>query len=138
MTALELTSAARALIGGEPHGRGGAREGKKTSDAARPPELAGLWPRAVALLGRQALEQGLDDLWCAVARPVKDVSRHAQLLCLGAYLSNEELVSDVRHAWHGLSQACHHQVYELPPTADELARWLGAVERLLRYDPTGR
>lgn len=106
--------------------------------ATTPPALAGLWPRAVALLGRQALEQGLDDLWSAVARPVKDVSRHAQLLCLGEYLPNQELVSDVRHAWHGLSHACHHHAYELPPTADELARWLDAVERLVRHDPFAR
>ena len=73
-----------------------------------------------------------------MAPPVRHVSRHAQLLCLGAYVPNEELVSDVRQAWQGLSQACHHQVYELPPTAAELARWLDAVERLLRYDPMAR
>ncbi len=108
------------------------------SGAASPQELAGIWPRAVALLGRQGLEQGLDDLWSAVARPVRDASRHAQLLCLGAYVPNQELVSEVRHAWHGLSRACHHQVYELAPTAAELARWLDAVERFLRYDPMGR
>jgi hypothetical protein len=41
----------------------------------------------------------------------------------------------VRYAWHGLSRACHHQVYELPPTATELERWLDAVDALLAYDP---
>jgi hypothetical protein len=102
------------------------------------PSLAGLWPRAVALLGRQALEQGLDDFWRAVAPRVGEASRHAQLLCLGAFESDEELVSGVRHAWHGLSRACHHQVYELPPAAAELERWLDAVERLIRHDPMSR
>jgi hypothetical protein len=104
-------------------------------DGANRPGLAGVWPRAAALLGRQALEQGLDDFWRARAPRVRDASRHAQLLCLGAYIPDEVLVSGVRHAWHGLSRACHHQVYELPPTAAELDGWLDAVARLLAHDP---
>ena len=124
MTAAELVSAARAMV----HVAAGHR--------AR--DLTGIWPRAMALLGRQALEQGLDDLWGAVAPRVRDASRHAQLLCLGAFVRDAELVSDVRHAWHGLSRACHHHAYELAPTADELERWLAAVERLLAHDPIGR
>lgn len=128
MTAAELAAAARGFmeVGSHPDSPASARDGG----------TAVLWPRAVALLGRQALEQGLDALWGAVAPPVKDVSRHAQLLCLGAYVPHEDLVSDVRHAWHGLSDACHHQVYELAPTAIELGLWLDGVDRFLRYDPT--
>jgi hypothetical protein len=45
------------------------------------------------------------------------------------------VVSGVRSAWHGLSRACHHQVYELSPTATELERWLDAVDAFLSYDP---
>ncbi|MGE3889466.1 MAG: hypothetical protein AB7H81_23800 [Vicinamibacterales bacterium] len=123
MTASELVSAARALV----HGG--------TLVTGRPGELRGVWPRAVALLGRQALEQGLDDLWGAVAPRVRDASRHAQLLCLGAFVRDGELVSGVRHSWHGLSRACHHHAYELPPTAEELGRWLAAVDRLVAFDP---
>ena len=98
-------------------------------------DLGGTWPRAVALLTRQALEQGLDDFWAARAPRVRGASRHAQLLCLGAYLQDDDVVSGVRYAWHGLSRACHHQVYELAPTATELERWLDAVDALLKYDP---
>lgn len=98
-------------------------------------ESFGFWPRASALLARQALENGLDDFWGAVAPRVRDASRHAQLLCLGAFVADQDLVSGVRHAWHGLSRACHHQVYELAPTAAELERWLDAVDRFLAYDP---
>ena len=116
----------------------GARAAGTSTPGSGARELAGVWPRAVALLGRQALEQGLDDLWGAVAPRVREASRHAQLLCLGAFVRDEELVSGVRHAWHGLSQACHHQVYELAPTAAELDRWLDAVERLLAHDPIAR
>lgn len=100
--------------------------------------LSGIWPRAAALLGRQALEQAMDDLWGAVSPRVREVSRHAQLLCLAEFVRNEELVTGIQHAWHGLSRACHHQVYELPPTAEELSQWLEAVERLVRYDPVKR
>jgi hypothetical protein len=98
-------------------------------------DLGGTWPRAVALLARQALEQGLDDFWGARAPRVREASRHAQMLCLGAYLQDDGVVSGVRYAWHGLSRACHHQVYELPPTATELERWLDAVDALVAYDP---
>ena len=134
MTAGELTRAARALLSGGPRRQAGARDHDPggRGDAT---ELAGMWPRAVALLGRQALEHGLDDLWSALAPRVRAASRNAQLLCLSAFVSDEELVSGVRHAWHGLSRACHHQVYELPPTAEELGRWLDAVDRLVAHDP---
>jgi len=117
VTAAELTQAARAIL------HGGAAT------------LTGIWPRAVALLGRQALEHGLDDLWRALAPRMRDASRHAQLVCLGAFVRDEALVSGIRHAWHGLSRACHHHAYELPPTAEELGRWLDAVDRLVAFDP---
>ena len=93
MTAAELAGAARMMIRGD---------------------LAGIWPRAAAVLGRQGLEQGLDDLWGAVAPRVRGASHHAQLLCLDAFVPDDDLVRGVRQAWHGLSRACHHQVYELP------------------------
>ena len=130
MTAGELAAAARRFM------LGGASQGAPTRAHDR--GTFGLWPRAVALLGRQALEQGLDDLWGALAPRVREASRHAQLLCIGEFVRDEELVSAVRHAWHGLSRACHHQVYELPPAAAELERWLDAVERLVAHDPMSR
>jgi hypothetical protein len=99
--------------------------------------LVGAWPRAVAVLGRQALEQALDDFWATQVPMMCDVSRHSQLLCLGAYLPVDDVVTGVRVAWHALSRACHHHAYELPPTAEELERWLDAVEALICYDPMG-
>ena len=97
--------------------------------------LGGTWPRAVALLTRQALEQSLNNFWSQQAPGVEHASRAAQLLCLTAFLDDRNVVSGVRSAWHGLSRACHHQVYELPPTATELERWLDAVDALVGYDP---
>jgi hypothetical protein len=145
VTAAETAAAARRLLerrmsvtmqaGGEDEAltASGAR-GQGGEEAG----LVGAWPRAVAVLGRQALEHALDDFWSAEAPLVRAVPRHPQLVCLGAYLPAGDVVSGVRAAWHGLSRACHHHVYELPPTAEELGRWLDAVEAFIRYDPCRR
>lgn len=39
------------------------------------PETRGLWPRAAALLTRQALEQALDEYWQAKGLRVDDAAR---------------------------------------------------------------
>src|SRR6476661_4034891 len=80
---------------------------------SRSADLRGTWPRAVALLTRQALEQTLDDLWRWKAPGTQMVSRRAQLLCLGPYIGDEELARDVRYAWAALSRACHHHPYDV-------------------------
>ncbi|MEQ1759419.1 MAG: hypothetical protein ABL986_13945 [Vicinamibacterales bacterium] len=95
------------------------------------PRTAGMWPRASALLARQALEGALDELWRRRAPGLERCSMRAQLLCLPAYLGDDDLAARVSYAWAGLSRACHQHVYELPPVATELAAWLDAVERLV-------
>jgi hypothetical protein len=127
VTATDLATTARKFM------HGAAAEGARR----RPNEVVvlGSWARAAALLARQALEQGLDDLWGAVSPRVREASRHAQLLCLGEFIRDEEVVNGARYAWHGLSRACHHQVYELSPTEAELSTWLDAVDRLVSHDP---
>lgn len=92
------------------------------------PSTGGRWPRAAALLARQALEAALDELWTVVAPGVEKTSGAAQLLCLREYLDDEELAERAAYAWSALSRACHHHVYELVPTVDELARWMDDVE----------
>lgn len=97
------------------------------------PELGvvGAWPRAAALLGRQALEEGIDDFWRRNLPTMKSASRTTQLACLDQYLADFDLVSGVRVAWAALSRACHHHAYELSPTAPELDHWLATVESLV-------
>ena len=91
---------------------------------------AGIWPRATALLARQALEGALDDLWRLRAPGVEQCSTRAQLLCLPFYLpGNQELAERVSYTWAGLSRACHQHPYELPPTSSELLGWLATVEQ---------
>jgi hypothetical protein len=92
---------------------------------------AGLWPRAAALLGRQALEQGLDAYWRSRGLPLDAVSTRPQLICLREYLGDASLAGRAHHTWAALSEACHHHAYELAPGQGELTAWLGTVAELL-------
>lgn len=97
------------------------------------PATAGIWPRACALLARQALEATLDDLWAVRAPGLERCSAHAQLLCLTQHLSETgDLPARARYAWTGLSRACHQHPYELPPTVGELNGWMDVVGELQR------
>jgi hypothetical protein len=95
------------------------------------PETAGLWPRAAALLARQALEMGLDEFWLGRAPGVQNASARAQLLCLPTYM-DPRTARKADHAWEALSRACHHHPYELAPTATELSSWIDDVDRVLQ------
>jgi hypothetical protein len=113
VTPAELLSAARAMV-------------------SRPrPATAGLWSRAAALLGRQALEAALEELWSRAAPGVERASMRCQLLCLPAYLQDTETARRAAHAWAALTNACHHHPYELPPTAHPIAS--SRVQRVARY-----
>jgi hypothetical protein len=92
---------------------------------------AGMWPRAAALLARQALEGALDDHWQQRAPGLENASMRAQLACLPDYLGDRRLAADVAFTWGALSGACHHHAYELAPTAPELEGWIESVERLV-------
>jgi hypothetical protein len=96
------------------------------------PGTAGLWPRATALLARQAIERALADLWRVRAPGVEQCSTRAQLLCLPFYLGDEQLSERVSFAWSALSRGCHQHPYELPPTAAELEGLLHIVEDFIR------
>jgi hypothetical protein len=95
------------------------------------PTTAGIWPRASALLTRQALESTLDELWRQRAQGLEFCSAKAQLICLPVFLGDPEFAGHVSYAWAGLSRACHQQPYDLPPTSVELLDWIGTVERLI-------
>jgi hypothetical protein len=96
-------------------------------------KTAGLWPRAAALLARQALEQSLDERWRGKGLALDQLSTHAQLICLASYL-DDPIASTLRQAWGALSSACHHHPYELAPTLEEL-RHLIAVTRTFLQVP---
>jgi hypothetical protein len=97
-----------------------------------PPVLVGRWPRAVALLARQALETTVDDFWRAREVRIGWASERAKLLCLPVALGNRRLAAEASLAWSGLSRAAHQHPYDLSPTAGELAAWLDTVDELRR------
>jgi hypothetical protein len=90
------------------------------------------WPRAVAFLARQALEQALSDLWATsqATAGLSDCVMKTQLLCLPAYLE-PKLARDTSYIWAALSSACHYHPYDLAPTAAELSGWTTAVASLI-------
>jgi hypothetical protein len=93
-------------------------------------ELAGTWPRAAALLIRQALEAALDQYWRDRGLALHECNARAQWICLADYERKDPAtVAALSGTWHALSRACHHHAYELPPTAAELRGWLDVVER---------
>jgi hypothetical protein len=90
-----------------------------------------LWPRAAAILTRQALEAGVDRIWTGPRRSLAEASMAAQMVCLPTYLGDHRLARDTYATWCGLSNACHAHPYDLAPTAGELRGWSEVVTRLL-------
>ncbi len=92
----------------------------------------GGWPRAVALLTRQALEKALEAFWQTSPATTRlgDCTMKTQLACLPTYLE-PHLAREVGYVWVALSSACHYHPYDLAPTAGELRRWIEAVATLL-------
>ena len=95
------------------------------------PATAGLWPRASALLGLQALEASVLRLWKSRALDLHGCTMRTQLICLRSYLEDAGLAARAAHAWSALSRACHHHPYELAPTSTELGSWLSVVGELV-------
>jgi hypothetical protein len=89
------------------------------------------WPRMVALLTRQALEEALSEFW--EGRPatagLSGCTRKSQLTCLPFYLDTRA-AREAAYAWAALSDACHYHAYELAPTVGELTTWINAVATL--------
>ena len=105
---------------------------------ARPDaRTAGIWPRAAALLARQALEQGLDTYWRGKGLKLDMLGTKPQLICLQAYFSDSEVARRASHAWSALTQACHHHPYELSASPAELQAWLTTVAETLESAKRG-
>ena len=87
----------------------------------------GVWPKAAALLGRQALETAISQRFPEIA----NASGRARNLCLPTLLGDRELARDLIQSWGALSRATHYHAYDLSPTATELEHWLEPVARLI-------
>ncbi len=94
--------------------------------------LDGIWPRAAALLARQALEAAMGELWAAnrQAAGLSAATMRSQELCLTAYL-DPSTASRAVYLLAALSRACHYHPYELAPTAAELSGWLDQAAQIV-------
>src|SRR5947209_3135731 len=94
--------------------------------------MSGRWPRAAALLARQALEQALDEYWeSRQAGVVRCRSTRPKLVCLPTYL-NDDIAFRAAHAWVALSGVCHVGGYDLDPSLDELEGWMDVVDEFIQ------
>ncbi len=92
---------------------------------------AGLWPRAAALIARQAVEAALGDYWGTTGYPtLASRPMRSQLICL-AELAGRPLAGSVAATWSSLSSGCHAHPYELAPTSAELLGWVEDAETLV-------
>ncbi len=94
--------------------------------------ITGIWPRAAALLARQALEAAIAELWASKpqAAEMSSCTMRSQLLCLTAYL-DPGTASRAAYLFAALSRACHYHSYELAPTAAELTSWLDQAAQIV-------
>ena len=94
--------------------------------------MEGGWPRSVPLLIRQALEQELASRVEELLPGSSKGTTSLQLIALKLLGSDEALALQVALAWHGLSEACHHNGYELAPLSGQLTDWLETTEGFVR------
>jgi hypothetical protein len=88
------------------------------------------WPRAAALLARQALEAELTEYWREKLPGAERLNMRAQLNCAHSYLGRD-LAGELSYTWHALSRATHHRPYELDLTREELASLITSSSRLI-------
>lgn len=85
--------------------------------------IEGLWPRAAAVLGRQALEEKILAL---IGAEFEGCSMRAQLLVLEEKLGRAK-AGEFAYAYGELSEACHYHPYRSAPVLTELREWIGSL-----------
>ncbi len=90
------------------------------SDAA----TLGLWPRAAAVLGRQALEDKILEL---IGSEFAGCSMRAQLLLLEEKVGRNK-ARELGYVYDALSEACHYHPYRSAPVLAELREWIRCIQ----------
>lgn len=85
------------------------------------------------LLLRQALEGAVSDYWQILCPGAERSPRGIQMLCLQAFMPDEQLAAEVRAAWVTLSMFCHHHPYDSPPSDQRLDLVMGVVRRFVDH-----
>lgn len=96
--------------------------------------MDGTWPRAAALLARQALEGAVDARLVARIPDVAAESMRVRVACL-AELVNEDEAHEAAWLYARLSTACHHHPYEVAPACAELEEWIDRVGAFIEEAP---
>ncbi|KQX93031.1 MULTISPECIES: hypothetical protein [Streptomyces] len=93
--------------------------------------------RAAAALLRLALDETMDTFWRDVSPAMTRATGRAKALCLERY-ATASVARQWYAVWSALSAACHHHIYELPPTPAEVRAWHQDVVELLAVLPSAR
>ena len=88
------------------------------------------WERCAALLARQAIEKAMRRLLARRFAVPERAPFRAQFVALRGAV-DPEIAVQAHWTWTALSRATHYHSYALPPTAEELERWLGNVRVLV-------
>jgi hypothetical protein len=94
-----------------------------------------LWHRACAVVIRHAIETHVGAVLRRRAPGAQAANFRVQFLCLRPALGGVDLASEIAATWSALSQAIHHNGYELAPTGTELEAWLRCVEEFIGAYP---
>ncbi len=92
------------------------------------PATAGLWPRCVAFLLRQAIEAQVSKVLDRFAPGFRETPMRTQLIALAVISPHKALARRVAYTWHALSGATHYHGYELAAGAVELRSWMTTIE----------
>lgn len=88
------------------------------------------WPRAAALLTRQALETAIAARLVDRIPEVDGLPMRVKLACL-LELTEPSDAHEAAWLWGRLSTACHHHPYDLAPTGAELTEWINRTAALV-------
>lgn len=83
---------------------------------------------AASFLLRQALEDAMDRLWAAKVPGLDNSSGRVQMVSLPFYM-DPDAAREVVYCWYRLSSACHHDVYDRPPTQSEFDHYIDVTKR---------
>ena len=72
-----------------------------------------------AIVLRQAYEACVDEYWQRVAPALEHTNHRNQLTALRSY-AGDEVADTATYLWAVLSDACHYDAYDLPPTTREI------------------
>jgi hypothetical protein len=90
--------------------------------------------RSAAFLIRGGLESALGDWLDGKSKGARAANFSVQLQCLQRLHPDQQLAARVAWTWAALSQATHHNGYELAPQRRDLERWMETVSAFCAGD----